>query len=382
MNAAILALGLYEGTGGPSKSVRGFAHALQARVISWVDQEQARGDKLIWDATTIVRGRTQPLLRQLLYPVAADLPAAERIIAESDVVSVHSFWRWHCPWLHRVARRLRTPYWFVPHGGLDPYAFESDRLFKQVFLRLVSKGFLADAATIVCASAGEAAKIRDLLPGASCTVIPWPLADTDFRLRDDRGRASHRRQLGIPDDAFCLLYFGRLDPMKRPLETIDAFAEAGQPDAHLVMVGNEFGVTIEQCRARARDRGVTTRVHVVGPRFGSDRLGYLDACDAYVSLSHRENFNFTAMECLASGMPLILSAGNDIGQDLRHVGCGWMLAPGDDAAAAIASAHAAGSHRRGAMGAVGRDWASRNLRYPEFASRIQALAAAVAAHRN
>lgn len=381
MKAAILALGLYQGSGGPSKSVRSFASALQADVISWVDQPTLRQERLIWDETTIVRGRTQPVLRQLLYPVAADLPAAEAIIAASDVVSVHSFWRWHCPWLHRVSRKTGTPYWFVPHGALDPYAFESDRLFKRIFLRLLARGFLRDAATIVCASTGEAAKVRDLLPGVSCTVIPWPLAEADFRTRDDQARRLVREQLGIAADAFCLLFFGRLDPMKRPLETIDAFAEASLPDGHLIIMGNEFGITTDECRTRAIDRGVADRVHVVGPKFGTDRLRFVDASDAYISLSHRENFNFTATECLASGLPLILSPGNDIGQDLRPVGCGWMLGPTDSAAAAIAGACAAGSERRAAMGAAGRAWARANLRYPEFEARVRDLAVAVAASR-
>jgi glycosyltransferase involved in cell wall biosynthesis len=119
----------------------------------------------------------------------------------------------------------------------------------------------------------------------------------------------------------------------------------------------------------------------VGGQFGTDRLRFIDACDAYISLSHRENFNFTATECLASGLPLILSVGNDIGEDLRPVGCGWMLGRGDAPAAAILAAGAAGSEKRAAMGAAGREWARSNLRYPEFAARVHDLAASVAATR-
>ena len=381
MKATILALGLYESSGGPAKSVRRFAEALDASVISWVDQAQARNERLIWKNTCLVRGHTSPILRRLLWPLACDLPAAERLVAESDVVSVHSFWRWHCPWLAGVAAACGTPYWFVPHGALDPYAFESDRVFKRLFLHLPAARFLEDATTIVCATAGEAAKIRRLLPKASCTIIPWPLDDADFRHQDDASRLAHRRRLGIGEDEFCLLFFGRLDPMKRPLDTIGAFAAAGLPDAHLVMMGPEFGVTFEQCRERARDLGVAQRVHVVGPQYGPDRLGLIDASDVYVSLSHRENFNFTALECLASGLPVILGSGNDIGSDLQGVGCGWMLPEGGDAPAVIAAAYVAGRDARLAMGAAGRDWAKSHLRYERFADRIHALAETVAARR-
>jgi glycosyltransferase involved in cell wall biosynthesis len=139
-------------------------------------------------------------------------------------------------------------------------------------------------------------------------------------------------------------------------------------------MGNEFGVSRAACLQRAADRGLADRVHVVGPQYGEERLPYLDACDAYISLSHRENFNFTAMECLASGIPLILSAGNDIAGDIAHVGCGWMIPVGGRPADAIDTACNAPRDSLPEMGATGRAWARRHLMVSRFREQVQGLA--------
>jgi glycosyltransferase involved in cell wall biosynthesis len=375
MRATVLSLGLYRGSGGPSKSIKAFADALDARVISWVDSTQYAREQLIWAQSTVVRGSRLPVLRQLLVPARRDdLAAAERLVAQSEIVSCHSFWRWHVPWLHRVAKRHRVPYWFVPHGILDPYAFESERLFKRAFLSSCARGFLEDAAAVVCSATREYEKLRDIVPNAPPAIIHWPLADDDFRERSPTARHECRRALGISEEAFCLLAFGRLDPMKQPLETIDAVAEGGGQTTHLIVMGNEFGVSRAACLQRAADRGLAERVHVVGPQYGEERLPYLDACDAYISLSHRENFNFTAMECLASGIPVILSAGNDIVGDIAEVGCGWMMPVGGRAAHAIEAARTAPRDSLHKMGAAGRAWARRHLTFSRFREQVQALA--------
>ena len=375
MKATILTLGLYRGSGGPSKSIKAFADALDARVISWVDPLQNAREKLVWNRSTVVRGSRLPVLRQLLVPAHRDeLAAAEQAVAESDVVSCHSFWRWHIPWLHRVATRHRVPYWFVPHGILDPYAFESERLFKRAFLSACARGFLENAAAVVCSATREYEKLRDIVPDAPPAIIHWPLGDEDFRDCSPSARSDCRRRLGISEEAFCLLAFGRLDPMKQPLETIDAIAEGGGGTAHLIIMGNEFGVSRAACEQRAADRGLAGRVHVVGPKYGDDRLPYFDACDAYISLSHRENFNFTAMECLASGIPVILSAGNDIAGDIAGVGCGWMMPAGGRAADAIAAARSAPRETLAEMGAAGRAWARRHLSGYRFQEQLRNLA--------
>jgi glycosyltransferase involved in cell wall biosynthesis len=385
VKTSILALGLYRSSGGPSKSVAAFQRALRASVVSWVDPVAAAREPQIWEEAScevhIVQGSQAPVLRQLCYPQSRGLSEAKRIIAASDIVSCHSFWRWHNIWLEKLAAHSDVPYWFVPHGALDPYVFETDRLAKQAFLSLGGRRFLERAAAVVCPTQREYEKLARWVPAAKPVILPWPLDDTDFRVVDPASRDAVRSRLGIPPDAVVMLFFGRLHTMKRPLETIAAFAEGAPPTAHLLVVGNESGVSRQACKWAAKTHNVSDRVHVTGPAYGVERTGYLDAADVYVSLSHRENFNFTAAEALAAGLPVILSPGNDLGPELRPANCGWLLKSVNEAAAAMAQAGSLGRDLLVAMGNRGRAWAEGNLRSDVFAARVRVFAETIVAGR-
>ena len=383
MTASLLALGLYRSSGGPSKSIAAFQRALQADVISWVDPVAFAREPQIWNeigcGSHVVTGSSLPVLKQLCFPQRDGLASAEKLVARSQLVSCHSFWRWHNVWLQNVASLHRVPYWFVPHGALDPYVLDHDRRVKRAFLALGGRRFLDQAQAVVCATRREYEKLAHLVPAARPAILPWPLDDDDFRARNEESRTNVRQRLGIPYDSLVILYFGRLNPMKRPLETIAAFAEGAPATAHLLVVGNEFGVTKQACMDAAKACCVADRVHVTGPAYGDDRAAYLDAADVYVSLSHRENFNFTAAEALAAGLPVMLSPGNDLGPELGPVHCGWVLATAADAAMAMAEAGRLSRQDLIAMGARGKTWAEANLRYDVFAGRLRQLAADVLA---
>lgn len=376
MTNLVLTLGLYQGSGGPSKSIRAMQRALDADVISWVDPVQAASDRLIWDQTARVEGSSLPVLRQLLYPAKGQTNKAEAILAGASLVSCHSPWRWHNLWLRKMARKHGLPYWFVPHGGLDPYVFEEQAPIKKAFLRFGGRRFLEEAACVIFTAKAERDKALRICQPKRSEVVYWPLAEADFLVhRDAERRAKQRTILGIPAQAPCLLYFGRLHPMKRPLETIDAVARAGG-DVHLIVIGNAFGVTEADCRERAHQMGVADRVHVVGPVYGEAKADYLAAADAYISLSRRENFNFTAAESMASGLPIILSAGNDLGGELGDTNCVWILEDDrpESAVKGVRQFVDAGVSTREAMGANGRSWAEANLKFDVFAQKIQSLA--------
>lgn len=383
LDHTILALGLYPSSGGPSKSVRAFQRALSADVISWVDPVRIEQEPQVWGNIPchLVRGSRLPMLRQLLYPASDGLQHAEAMIAHSRLVSCHSFLRWHNIWLEQMATRHSVPYWFVPHGVLDPYVFSTKSFAKQLFMTAGGRRFLDRASGVVCATRREHEKLEPLMPSTPHAVIPWPLDDSEFRQRDEASRLAMRRELRIGEDQMLLISLGRLHPMKRPLETVRAVADAGRNDVRLVIIGNEDGVSMAECVAAAARLGIQEHVHVVGPAFGARKSALLDAADAYVSLSHRENFNFTCAEAMAAGLPVILSRGNDLAADIREEQCGWMLADDADAPSAIAACAAMSPAAREAIGERGRAWASRNLRFDDFATRIRRFAAQVAGPR-
>ena len=252
---------------------------------------------------------------------------------------------------------------------------QSGRLVKHAYWKLGGKRFLDEAATVIFSTRSERDKAASQfeLPGSE--VVPWPVELVDT-LNSSSARQRVRLQLGIPEGARALLYFGRLHSMKCPLETIDSVAQADRTDLHLIMVGNPQDVSIEECRERAKKLGVSTCVHLVGPVYGDAKYDYLHAADAYISLSHRENFNHTAAESLAAGLPVILSAGNDLLSEISNIGCAWGLQDNSvlSAASAITDFMGTSNESLAEMGRRGREWVSSELSFENFQASLLRVA--------
>jgi glycosyltransferase involved in cell wall biosynthesis len=113
---------------------------------------------------------------------------------------------------------------------------------------------------------------------------------------------------------------------------------------------------------------------------GIDLQDSMMASDAFISLSHRENFGYAMCDALAHALPILVTPGHDIVRELpigpgRGLACGWQLA--DDslptAAAAIAELCACSDAQLTEMGSNGRSWATENLSYRRFCESLTAL---------
>lgn len=371
----IVGLDLFRSSGGPSKTIKAFRDALDANVYSFVDPRQMAIEPFAVEGTIGVPASSLPLARQLRIPRLSAARTFIKQITQSRFVSCHSFYRYHNFLVYRFWKQARIPYWFVPHGVLDPWVMTYGSVQKKLFWQTIGKRFLADASTVIFATEAERDKAAAQFDLPAADVIPWPVDLVDITYRED-ARRRIRQKLGIGEDDRVLLYFGRLHHMKRPLETIEVVAKAGIENLHLVIVGNEHTVSFDDCRRAARSGNIQKCVHLVGPVYGESKYDYLHASDAYISLSHRENFNHTAAESLAAGLPVILSPGNDLQSMLESANCSWGLPENtvDDAVEMIRRFSKMDISEVRAMGARGRKWVGDNLSFNRFAAKIRAVA--------
>jgi glycosyltransferase involved in cell wall biosynthesis len=90
-----------------------------------------------------------------------------------------------------------------------------------------------------------------LLPAPYCVDNAWFAAQTEM-VRDQR--PSIRAQMGIPEDAFCLLFCGKFIPKKRPMDLVDAVQHAMKNPLgrkfHLLFVGS--GILGDDLRAACK----------------------------------------------------------------------------------------------------------------------------------
>jgi glycosyltransferase involved in cell wall biosynthesis len=361
-----LALEISPQLGGPYKSVRLFREALNGRVIS-LSKTFSSGDKcesgiieyMSSTSDLFIGNRTRHAL----------LEEAKNC----DLISCHSIFRSHNNVARDLARRLSIPYWAIPHGSMDPWVFTQDRFKKELWYKVFGERYFKDAAHIILATERERDKMGERYDGSNLRVIHWPVEPLDLAKKQE-ARINLRRSLNIPEASRLLLYFGRYHSMKQPVETIEIFRRANVSEhTHLLMVGYDGDVTQKQLAAVADEH---PRIHVCGPMRGDEREMVLLGADAYISLSHRENFNHTAAEAMTGAQALILSPGNDLRYSFPSESTfGWMLQGNseDEVVEVIRAFEKINDQELCRMGENAMVWACNTLSFEVFRNKLLAL---------
>lgn len=117
--------------------------------------------------------------------------------------------------------------------------------------------------------------------------------------------AATRRELGIPVDATVLLFCAKLQPWKRPMDALQAFAQANVPNSYLLYAGD--GPLRAELELEALRLGVASRVRFLG-FVNQSRLPSLYASmDALLLPSAYEPWGMSVNEAMACGKPAIVS---------------------------------------------------------------------------
>jgi glycosyltransferase involved in cell wall biosynthesis len=189
--------------------------------------------------------------------------------------------------------KLGTPaklVWFVRLTG-------SDRL--DPLLQRLADGFIGDSDATrrrFSGTQGVTARYRTIVGGADLRR---------FRPPDDR--AALRRELGIPDDRFVLVFVGQVTRPKGIFEVLDALAQLGArsgpgPRPLLLVLGTPHPAAITgEIETRARASGVGDDVRLLGQREDVERS--MQAADVLVSGSYRdtEGMSRVLYEAMACG---------------------------------------------------------------------------------
>jgi glycosyltransferase involved in cell wall biosynthesis len=352
--------------GGVVKAIEDFQSALGGPILSFDDRSEPRIDSPIVnyvdEVSSFLGKRHLRLSAQASREASAFLEAAN-----PDLMIAHSMFRGQCGWTRREAKRRACPYWSVPHGSLDPWVFTYGGGFKRAWMAFSGRRYLRDAAAVVFATRREMDKAKHIYEGPNMHVVHWPVDLLELSEKE-AARVWLREYLSIGSDERILLYLGRYDGMKRPLETIEAFAKARAEGLHLVLVGNDSGLNKAELESKVQSLNLTNCTHVTGPLFGEDKNRALLGADGFISLSHRENFGYTTGEALSASIPVILSPGNDLAMELEGEDCGWCLEGMglDEASAAIHAFSETSLELLNAKGQSGRAWCEAYLKREKF----------------
>lgn len=117
--------------------------------------------------------------------------------------------------------------------------------------------------------------------------------------------ANVRAGWGVPESDSVILFCGKLQPWKRPLDLLEAFARANLPGVYLIFAGD--GPQHAEIESRARTLGIGDRVRLLGFVNFSQLPGFYRAADLFVLPSGYDACPLVVPEAMLCGLPVILS---------------------------------------------------------------------------
>ena len=160
----------------------------------------------------------------------------------------------------------------------------------------------------VIATTGEMATIlKRNGVNRSLIVIHEGIGLSDFKILTQEEKEKVKDSFGLSGKKVAV-FTGRLSREKNLTLMINAFAQVATrlSEAHLLMIGD--GPAREELMRRTQKLGISDRVTFTGFMERSDliRSGILGSCNLFLSTSKFETFGISALEAIASGLPVVM----------------------------------------------------------------------------
>ncbi|QLH81228.1 glycosyltransferase [Halosimplex pelagicum] len=247
------------------------------------------------DGYTVVR--FPPTAEPLGNALSAGVAQFLRRAGEYDVVHAHSHLYFSTN-LAALARRLSGTPLAVTNHGL--YSQTAPKWVFDWYLRTVGRWTFDSADVAFCYTDEDRDRLRDLGVSVPVEVVANGI-DTARFTPDGPG---HDDMVGDP----VVLFVGRLVDGKRPGDALAAFERLREraPDAGLTICGD--GPLREDLKREVRDRSLGDAVQFLGHLPYEAMPAVYRAADALVLPSEAEGLPRTVLEAMASDVPVVTSA--------------------------------------------------------------------------
>ncbi|MCX5914042.1 MAG: glycosyltransferase [Deltaproteobacteria bacterium] len=242
--------------------------------------------------------------------------AVARELNNFDMIVSHSLWNPLITFSMAQLRKANVIYCVMPHGMLDPLVFQRNSWKKVPWAFLWDRENIEKASLIIFNTVGEEEK------GLNCGwhlrrtfLLPHLVEVSSWKSLPARSVFESL----FPKVRGCevILFVGRINWVKNLDKLIDALSMVRQarPSAMLVCVGPDsdgYQFTLEQ---RAYRKGLNNHILFTGMLAGDHLKAAYGRGDVFAFVSQKENFGLAAADALASGLPVVLSEGVDLGKD-------------------------------------------------------------------
>jgi glycosyltransferase involved in cell wall biosynthesis len=242
-----------------------------------------------------------------------------------------TFWGFNNPGLGHLIRSgnfdavlcyvgyLRASFWIVRRAsksagsaflfGTDAHSLapRDGRRWKVWFKKILWPFLFRQADQVIVPSSGTFEMIRSLgIPDQRITLTPYTVDNDWWKSESAKvNREAVRAQWDRTPDQPVVLFCAKLQPWKRPMDLLRAFAEAGLESAMLVFAGD--GPQRPDLQAEAARLGIEAKVKFLGFVNQSQLPALYTSADLMVLPSSYEPFAVVVNEAMCCGCPVIVS---------------------------------------------------------------------------
>ena len=275
----------------------------------------------------------------------------------------------------RAAKASRTAFLF----GTDAHSLapRDGQQWKVSFKKLFWPFLFRQADHVIVPSTGTFELIRSLgIPAENITLTPYTVDNAWWKAAAAKvDRAAVRAQWGATPQQPVILFCAKLQPWKRPMDLLQAFAAANIDQSLLLFAGE--GPQRAELQAEAARRGLQQRVKFLGFVNQSQLPSVYSAADVMVLPSSYEPFAVVVNEAMCCACPVIVSDQVGAARDLVAPVRPDFVFPAGDVSALAQTLRAAFADREKL-----RETGRRAFAYVETHSPQRIIAATVEAVRN
>lgn len=246
----------------------------------------------------------------------------KKFIKESDIVLIHSIYKFHSTIASFICLYYNTPYIIRPHGSFDSFLVNRRlKFFKNLYITIFERFSFKHSSAIQFSSEIDESLTKKYIKNIPRTLLIPEGIDTNFTL-------------SLPDKSiffekypelrkkFILLFLGRLHQKKGLDLLIHAFAILNSESFHLVLAGDGDSQYLADIKKLIIDLGLDGRVLITGYLNDSDKLSALSSSDLFILPSYGENFGLAVVEAMACGLPVVISDQVGIFRDVQTASAG------------------------------------------------------------
>lgn len=313
-------------------------------------------------------------------------PALRTLIREGNFAAVlcyvgyvrASFWI-----ALRAARRSNAAFIF----GTDAHSLapRDAKRWKVWFKKSFWPYLFRQADQVIVPSTGTFELMTSLgIPADRITLTPYSVDNDWWKSQSAKvDRASVRAQWGAALDQPVILFCAKLQPWKRPMDLLRAFAQLSlEPQPLLIFAGD--GPQRVELQIEAANLGVAPRVKILGFVNQSQLPALYTSADVLVLPSTYEPFAVVVNEAMCCGCPVIVSDQVGAARDLVSPVRPDFIFPAGDTKALARTLHSALADRAQLRQAAQLGFAQVETHSPEriVAATVEAIGKAVSSVRS